>query len=183
MTIFEINAPGQFIQTLWQILKMNETKIDTIDYVLASIYLGVGMLIWLAYIFSFLPQEQINQMLMAITLGGPVSLFLMYYKRLRIKSVMLLWSVIGIVQMITVYQLKGNPDFRAVNGTYADNHLSLLTMVVMVLIFRVTSLLITRQELVVAAWFSPDDYRKPNILDYIFTLIGFLFLTLWGTLI
>ncbi|GAA4303071.1 hypothetical protein GCM10023183_15330 [Nibribacter koreensis] len=53
----------------------------------------------------------------------------------------------------------------------------------MVLIFRVTSLLITRQELVVAAWFSPDDYRKPNILDYIFTLIGFLFLTLWGTLI
>ncbi len=156
---------------------MDETRIDIIDYVVASIYIGAGLFIWLAYDYSILSQEQINLMLSAITFGGPLSLYLMYYKRFRIKSVTLIWLAFGVVQLISVYLLKDNPDFKAVNGTYAENNLNLLIMVIMVSILRVISLVITSQEFVVAAWFSPKDNRKPNVLDYILSFTGFIVLT------
>lgn len=160
---------------------MNEKKIDIIDYIVALVYVGVGGFIWLVYKYSFLPQDQING-IMAITFIGPISLFLMYYKRFRIMSVTLLWLCIGILQLISVYQLKDNPDFKAVNGTYADNYMNLLLMVVLITLFRIISLVTTRQEFVVAAWFSPKDNRKLNVLDYILSFIGFLTLTIGVTL-
>ncbi len=155
---------------------MNETRIDKIDYVVVSIYLLFGAFIWVSYKFSILRQENINMILLALTFGGPSSLFLMYYKRLRIPSISLIWFVIGISQWYLVDQLKSNPDFNSAVGTFADYDLNLLTMIIIFTVFRFLSLLTTKQEFMMAARFSPKDNRKLNPLDYILTFTGLIIL-------
>jgi hypothetical protein len=158
--------------------KMNETKIDKIDYAVISLFMLIGAFIWISYKFSLLRQENINMILLALTFGGPFSLFLMYYKRLRIPTVSLIWFVLGISQWYFVDQLKSNPDFNSVIGTYADYDLNLLAMIIMFTVFRILSLLTTKQEFMMATWFSPKDNRKLNPLDYILTFSGLLILTI-----
>jgi len=157
---------------------MNERKIDKIDYIVISLYLLIGGCIWFAYSFSILPQQDINKILLALTFGGPFSLFLMYYKRLRIPMVSLIWFCIGFLQWFLVDKLKDNSDFNSVVGTYADYDLNLLAMMVIFTVFRLLSLLITKQEFMMAAWFSPRDNRELNFLDYIFTFAGLILITI-----
>lgn len=56
--------------------------------------------------------------------------------------------------------------------------LNLLAMMMIFTVFRILSLLITNQEFMVAAWFSPKDNRKLNFLDYIFTFSGLILSTI-----
>jgi hypothetical protein len=153
---------------------MNEKKIDKVDYIVISLYLLIGVFIWGAYKFSIIPQQNINQLLLALTFVGPFSLFLMYYKRLRIPVVSIIWFCLGFLQWFLVDELKGNSDFDSKIGTYADYDLNLLAMMVIFIVFRLLSLLITKQEFMMAAWFSPRDNRKLNFLDYIFTFTGLI---------
>jgi hypothetical protein len=155
---------------------MNERKIDKVDYIVISLYLLIGGFIWGAYKFSIIPQQNINQVLLALTFAGPFSLFLMYYKRLRIPVVSIIWFCLGFLQWFLVDKLKDNSD--SVFGTYADYDLNLLAMMVVFSVFRLLSLLITKQEFMMAAWFSPRDNRKLNFLDYIFTFTGLILLTI-----
>ncbi len=157
---------------------MNERKIDKVDYIVTSLYLLIGGFIWCAYKFSIIPQQNINQILLALTFAGPLSLFLMYYKRLRIPVVSLIWFCIGFLQWFLVDKLKDNSDFDSVVGTYADYDLNLLAMMIIFTVFRLLSLLITKQEFMMAAWFSPRDNRKLNFLDYIFTFAGLILITI-----
>jgi hypothetical protein len=157
---------------------MNESKIDKIDYVVISLYLLIGGFIWYAYTFSIIPQQNINEVLLALTFIGPFSLFLMYYQRLRIPTVSIIWFCIGFLQWFLVDKLKENSDFDSVIGTYADYDLNLLAMMIIFTIFRLLSLLITKQEFMMAAWFSPIDKRELNFLDYIFTFAGLILLTI-----
>lgn len=157
---------------------MNERKIDKVDYIVISLYLLIGGFIWCAYTFSIIPQQNINQILLALTFGGPFSLFLMYYKRLRISSVSIIWFCIGFLQWFLVDRLKDNSDFDSVVGSYADNGLNLLAMMVIFTVFRFISLMITKQEFMISAWFSPRDDRKLNFLDYIFTIAGLILITI-----
>ena len=160
---------------------MKETRIDRVDYVVVSLYLFIGAFIWFSYEFSLLRQENINMVLLALTFVGPYSLFLMYYQRLRIPTVSIIWFVIGVAQWYLVDKLKSNPDFDSVVGTYADHDLDLLVMIVIFTAFRILSLLITRQEFMMAAWFSPKDNRRLNPIDYIFTFMGLILLTILVT--
>lgn len=157
---------------------MNERKIDKVDYIVISLYLLIGGFIWFAYTFSIFPQQNINQILLAQTFGGPLFLFLNYYKRLRIPLVSIIWFCIGFLQWFLVDKLKSNSDFDSVVGTYADSDLNLLAMLIIFTVFRLLSLLLTKQEFMMAAWFSPKDNRKLNFLDYIFTFTGLILLTI-----
>jgi hypothetical protein len=102
----------------------------------------------------------------------------MYYKRLRIPVVSLILFCIGFLQWFLMDKLKDNSDFDSVVGTYADDDLNLLAMMVILTVFRLLSLLITKQEFMMAAWFSPRDNRKLNFLDYIFTFAGIILITI-----
>ena len=164
--------------TLWLNLKMNETRIDKIDYVVVALYMLIGAFICVSYKFSLLRQENINIILLSLTFGGPLSLFLMYYKRLRIPTVSLIWFVLGICQWYFVDQLKSNPDFDSAIGTYADYDLNLLAMIIIFTVFRILSLITTKQEFMMTAWFSPKDNRKVNVLDDILTFAGLIILTI-----
>lgn len=157
---------------------MNERKIDKVDYIVISLYLLIGSFIWCSYTFSIIPQKSINQILLALTFAGPITLFLMYYLRFRIPLVSLIWFCLGFLQWLLLDRLKDNSDFDTRIGTYADYDLNLLAMMVIFTLFRILSLLITKQEFTIAAWFSPKDNKDPNILDYIFTFAGFLLLTI-----
>lgn len=156
---------------------MNETKIDKLDYIVAALYLLAGGFIWFAYKYTVFPQENINETLLILTFIGPITLFLMYYKRLRIPIVSLLWCGIGLLQWVFVNNLVDNRDFNAVVGSYAESGPNLLVMVVVFTVIRWLSLLVTKQEFMVAAWFSPRDNRKLNYLDYFFTFACLIVLT------
>jgi len=157
---------------------MNERKIDKVDYIVISLYLLIGSFIWCSYTFSIIPQKSINQILLSLTFAGPISLFLMYYRRFRIPLISLIWFCLGFLQWLLLDRLKDNSDFDTSIGTYADYDLNLFAMMVIFTLFRLLSLLITKQEFTVAAWFSPKDNKEPNIHDYIFTFAGFLLLTI-----
>ena len=157
---------------------MNERKIDKVDYIVISLYLLIGGFIWCVYNLSIIPQQNIKQVLLALTFAGPFSLFLMYYKRLRIPLVSIIWFCIGFLQWFLMDRLKDKSDFDSVVGAYADYDLNLLAMMVIFTVFRLSSLLITKQEFMMAAWFSPRDNRKLNFLDYIFTFAGLILITI-----
>jgi hypothetical protein len=107
----------------------------------------------------------------------------MYYKRLRIPLVSIIWFGIGFLQWFLVYKLQDNPDFDSVIGTYASHDKNLLGMMVIFTVFRLLGFLITKQEFMMAAWFSPKDNRELNFLDYIFTFVGLLTQTIGMTML
>ena len=84
----------------------------------------------------------------------------------------------GTAQWYLVDKLKSNPDFNFKAGTYVDYDLNLLAMLIIFTVFRILSLLITKQEFMIAAYFSPKDNRELNSLDYILTLTGCILLTI-----
>ena len=153
---------------------MNEQKINKIDYAVASLYLFIGGFIWIAYELSLVRQENLNTILLALTFAGPLSLFWLYYKRLRIPQVSIIWFGIGIMQWYILNGLKQNSDFDAAIGSYANYDKTLIGLVFILTSFRIISLVFTKKEFMIATWFSPKDNRKLNILDYVFTFIGFL---------
>ncbi|SHL24567.1 hypothetical protein SAMN02746009_02399 [Hymenobacter psychrotolerans DSM 18569] len=102
----------------------------------------------------------------------------MYYQRLRIPAVSTIWFVIGAAQWYLVDKLKSNPDFNSKVGTYADYDLNLLAMLIIFTVFRILSLLIMKQEFMMATHFSPKDNRELNFLDYILTSTGCILLTI-----
>ncbi|WP_181364054.1 hypothetical protein [Algibacter marinivivus] len=98
----------------------------------------------------------------------------MYYQRFREKSITLIWFGIGLIQWYILNGLKRNSDFNSTVGSYANYDKTLIGLVIILTLFRIISLVFTKQEFMVAAWFSPKDDRKLNILDTAFTFVGFL---------
>ena len=157
---------------------MNPKRIDKIDYAVITLYVTIGLFIYLSYNNNLIDQKYINSILIALTFAGPLLLFMMYYKRYRILYVWLIWIVLGILQLLILSQLRTNIDFKAVNGTYADSSWNLLIMVLMVGFFRLINIVIFKQEFVVATKFSDQIERKFTPFDYGLFLFGFLVLTI-----
>ncbi|GAA4282278.1 hypothetical protein [Gaetbulibacter aestuarii] len=153
---------------------MTESKVKIIDLICIGIYLLFGGVIYFFYEFSLLPQKNINTLLLILTFGGPLSLFWMYYQRFREKSITLIWFGIGLLQWYILNELKRNSDFDSVVGSYANYDKTLIGLVILLTLFRIISLIFTKQEFMVAAWFSPKDNRKLNTLDTVLTIVGFL---------
>lgn len=122
-------------------------------------------------------------MLLAVAFGGPLCLFQFYYKRFRIKSVTLLWLGVGILQWFVLSAAKRNPDFDAVVGSYADYEENLLVLVILVSLFRFISLSVFQREFILASWTEPEEEQQPKMLDYLFSLVGFLTLAMLATII
>lgn len=137
-------------------------------------YILFGGLIFFFYRQSVFPQKTINTLLMILTFGGPLFLFWMYYQRFREKLISLIWFGLGLIQWYILNELKCNPDFDSVVGSYANYDKTLIGLVILLTIFRTISLVFTNQEFMVAVWFSPKDNRKLNTLDTILTIIGFI---------
>ncbi|QQY81605.1 hypothetical protein JJL45_11795 [Tamlana sp. s12] len=145
-----------------------------IDLFCIGIYILFGGLIFFFYRQSVFPQKTINTLLLALTFGGPLSLFWMYYQRFREKLITLIWFGLGLIQWYILNGLKSNSDFKSAVGSYANYDKTLIGLVILLTIFRIISLVFTKQEFMIAAWFSPKDNRKLNTLDTIFTFVGFL---------
>ncbi len=153
---------------------MTRDKLKIIDLICIGIYILFGGLIYFCYKFSIFPQKTINTLLLVLTFGGPISLFWMYYQRFREKSITLIWFGIGLLQWYILNGLKRNSDFDSVVGSYANYDKTLIGLVILLTLFRIISLIFTKQEFMVAAWFSPKDNRKLNTLDTVLTIVGFL---------
>ncbi|OBQ50221.1 hypothetical protein VQ01_15435 [Tamlana sp. s12] len=153
---------------------MTENKMKKIDLFCIGIYILFGGLIFFFYRQSVFPQKTINTLLLALTFGGPLSLFWMYYQRFREKLITLIWFGLGLIQWYILNGLKSNSDFKSAVGSYANYDKTLIGLVILLTIFRIISLVFTKQEFMIAAWFSPKDNRKLNTLDTIFTFVGFL---------
>ncbi len=157
---------------------MNPKRIDIIDYVVMSLYIAIGLFIFMSYKYSLLDQKQINSLLAGLTFIGPLFLFMMYYKRFRILSVWFIWIFIGVLQVLFVLPLRNNLDFNAVNGTYADSGWNLLILVTLIAIFRIISIKLFNQEFVLATRFSDTSERKFTTLDYLLSFLGLIILTI-----
>ncbi|UKM66603.1 hypothetical protein GSB9_03193 [Flavobacteriaceae bacterium GSB9] len=153
---------------------MTRGKLKIIDLICIGIYILFGGLIYFCYKFSIFPQKTINTLLLVLTFGGPISLFWMYYQRFREKSITLIWFGIGLLQWYILNGLKRNSDFDSVVGSYANYDRTLIGLVILLTLFRIISLIFTKQEFMVAAWFSPKDNRKLNTMDTVLTIVGFL---------
>lgn len=153
---------------------MTGKKIKNIDLICIGIYILFGGIIYFLYKFSIFPQTIINTLLLVLTFGGPIPLFFIYYQRFREKSITLIWLGIGLIQWYILNYLKTNSDFDSAVGSYANYDKNLIGLVILLTIFRIVSLVFTKQEFMIAAWFSPKDNRKLNSLDTIFTFVGFL---------
>lgn len=153
---------------------MNPRKIDTVDYVVISVYLCFGLFICLSYQYTFLPQRIINNLLTILTFITPLSLYWLYFKRFRILSVWLVWLTIAILQAIILLPLLNNLDFKAMNGTYADSCLNLLIMLFVISIIRFIYRVFYNQEFVIASKFVHQDERKFTLFDYLVMILGML---------
>lgn len=158
---------------------MNETKFDKIDYIVILLYVLFGGTIWVTYKFSLLNQNVINSMLLGLTFTGPILLFIAYYRRFRILYVAFAWLIVGVIQYFFVNQYRNNPDFNSAIGTYAKHDTNLIILVIMIFIFNIVSILLVKQNFMVAAWFAPHDNRELNYLDYVLTFIGFIILAIY----
>ncbi len=146
--------------------------VNKIDILVAGIYCSFGCIIWLSYRFSLLPQETINNLLLALTFLGPLSIFSIYYHRFRILSVTVFWLILGVAQWVLVYPLQKNRDFDSVVGSWAENDINLLVAVVLIILFRMISIFLTKREFIVTAWFGPEQHKPKTTLDYVLSLTG-----------
>ena len=129
---------------------MNKSKILKIDYYVVGLYIGIGLLLFLAYKFGILSQDTINSGLLGFGLMGSLLLYGFYYKRLRYLKVNLIWILISLIQVLIYSISVKNTDFNdAIGGTFLNSLFYLPLMLVIFQTLRLIYKLIFRYEIII----------------------------------
>lgn len=149
----------------------------TIDYLVIIIYLLFGGFISISYNYFYLEIDTVKSLVQFFLVLAPILLFTAYYKRLRVLKVFLLWILLSVVQIATLFPLKEMKEFQNLRGSYFDSMYNLLIMLSMLFVFRMIYSYFFKQELIIATKLYDGSERKVNYFDYFFTILGILILT------
>ncbi|MES2590074.1 MAG: hypothetical protein V4622_13930 [Bacteroidota bacterium] len=121
--------------------------------------------------------KTINQLIQFASFLVPIILFITYFKRLRVLKVFLIWLAIALLQIVVLFPFKNLVEFKAERGSYLDSIFNLLIMLVMLFVFRTIYFFCFKQELIIITRFI-DREREVNAVDYIFTMLGLIILSI-----
>jgi len=152
---------------------MISNKISRTDYVVLTTYIGCWLLLLCAYATSITSDYFVRSGMLLVGICAPIFLYAWYFRRLRITAVVLLWFLVGIIQVCMMFLVMGNHDFDSINGSYASVLVCLPSMLISFSLMRLLYWLFYKDELVITApGNGHENGRKLRFMDYILSVAG-----------
>lgn len=90
------------------------------DYIFIALYLLLHVFIVVSYYYLWGYRNFIKEFYFVIGIISTFLIFDVYNSNLRKRNVLIIWSLIGISQLIFYYTFKDIDGLQAVRGTYID---------------------------------------------------------------
>lgn len=155
-------------------------KFNNTDYIIISVYVIFHLILIFSYKYSWLDRGFIKEYYFIVGIASTFLIFDVLNKNLRKKKVLILWSIIGLIQLSFYFLYKDVGDLQATRGTYIDwlkgVPVALIVCFVLNLInkklygdyFIVTTFRLDSKEVL------EGDNRPLRPADYLFSIIGFI---------
>ncbi len=151
------------------------------------VYIGIHIIVGLIYTLNLYNRESIQDFYFAIPFIYVFLIFDIYHKRFWNNRILLIWGIIGIIQLVIYYNFRNLPEIQNVNG----NDLTWLKALPLTVLTSFTLNLINKKvygdNFVVTALrldsnrIEPKDGRKLRPADYFFSITGFIII-IFGTI-
>ncbi len=161
-------------------------KLKKIDWILLITYIGIHIIIGLIYVFDLYDREWILNVYFVIPFIYVFLIFDVYHKRFWNNRILLIWGIIGVIQLITYYSYRDLPQIQAVNGNDLIWLKALPLTILTSFILNLINKKVYGDNFIVTAFrldpnrIEPKDGRKLRPADYVFSVIGFIII-IFGT--
>lgn len=155
-------------------------KFNNKDYTIILAYLIFHLIIIICYMYSWLDRDFIKEYYFIVGIASTFLIFDILNKNLRKKKILILWSIIGLIQLSFYFLYKDISDLQATRGTYIDWLKGLPVALIVGFILN----LINKKlygDYVIITTFRLDsnevlegDNRPLRPADYLFSIIGFI---------
>ena len=152
-------------------------KLNKGDWLLTIVYLLVNIGAFVVYHFELLDRDFIKKYYFVIGLLFFFLVFDVYNKRFRKTIMLIVWGVIGTIQLVLYYQYKDFPEFSTANGNCIKWLKAMPITVLVIFVFNyinrklyddyfiMTTMRITGKH-------GDIDERELRPMDYLFSVIG-----------
>ena len=157
-----------------------------IDWTLLLAYIGIHIIIGLIYVFDLYDREWIQDFYFVIPFIYVFLIFDIYHKRFWNNRILLIWGIIGIVQLAFYYNYRDLPEIQAVNGNDLIWLKALPLTIFTSFILNLINKKIYGDNFIVTAFrldpnrIDQKDGRKLRPADYIISVSGFMII-IFGT--
>lgn len=163
---------------------LNKEELDNWDYHITFIYFIFHLLLFIIYHFNLIDRNFIKEFYFIIGIISTFLVFDVFSIRFRKMKMFLIWITIGVIQLFIYYKFRKYYNLKVINGTYIDWLKGVPAALIVSFIlnsinnrifgdhFIVTTFRLKADEIV------SGETRKLRPTDYLFSIIGFLFIVL-----
>jgi hypothetical protein len=165
---------------------IKKPKLKKTDWILLITYIGIHIIVGLIYVLNIYDRELIQDFYFVIPFIFVFLIFDVFHRRFWINRILLIWGVIGIIQLIVYYNYRDLPQIQAVNGNDLIWLKALPLTILTIFILNRINIKIYGDNFIVTTFrlepnrIEPKDGRKLRPADYIFSISGF-FIIIFGT--
>ncbi|WOI23718.1 hypothetical protein [Nonlabens ulvanivorans] len=154
----------------------NHIKLKTDQIVIGS-YVLSGFALFLMFYFNMVSISVIKKLSIGFGIMWPILLYSFYYKSLRQSKIILIFSTIGVIQVLLFIIFKDVPSLcNNIGGSYLSNLLYLPAMLITFYCLNYLNKLIYGDDLIITgrgdSLGGERDGRKIRLIDFVFSLLG-----------
>ena len=156
------------------------------DWTLLGFYIGLNIIVGLIYGLNLYDKEFIKDYYFVIPFIYFFLVFDVFHTRFWNKKVLLIWGVLGLIQLFVYLKFKDLPELQHVNGNAIDWLKALPITIATNICFNFINQKIYGDNFIVTTMrlnpdrIEPEDGRKLRPADYFFSVCGFLII-IFGT--
>jgi ABC-type transport system involved in cytochrome c biogenesis permease subunit len=151
-----------------------------------TLHLCVGLFFYWTYQRQYFEIGTFKTLVSAYYFMTTFFLLIGYYRQLRDLRIFIIWTIIGLGQLLAYYLTKDIAEFKMFRGTSVDMLRSQIIMLTIFQICRQISLALTKDEFIVTykrfSKHDEDDGRKITWVDTVLSMTVYL-VTIFGNVV
>ncbi len=156
--------------------EIEKSILKRVDYITIVGHLLICTFLWTSYTFEIIQIQNIKQWTNIYFFALPLFMVGLQFRNLRNLNYYLIWTIIGIIQLIVFIIEKDNPDFYFINGTGLDGLKALLPVLTLFQVFRQISLKWFKREMILSlqqyrmTWYEDEEKRNMTWTEVLFSI-------------
>ncbi len=158
-------------------------KLDKGDYTLTTIYVIVNIGALLIFYFDILEKSFFNKYFFIVGLVFFFLIFTVFYKRFRKKRMLIIWGILGLIQLIAYYYYRDYPELQTMRGSSLRWLKAMPATIAVFYLFNLINRKLYGDYFIVtvmriAGRHVDIDERELRPMDSMFSFIGFMIILL-----
>lgn len=155
----------------------NRFKFDLVEWISMIVHCLICLFFWTSYRFDLIPVSAIKIWTNGYFFILPLILIGLLFRNLRNVKYFIVWTIIGLIQLLVYFVIKDNPDFLFPRGTGLSGLKSLLPVLIIFQILRQISLKVYNREMIISirhfrmTMYEEEDNRDMTWIEVLFSLI------------